>query len=201
MAKNESLKRITFTDKAKQKILAYIEASDSKNPLVLRILIAGRNLDDYNYQFGLDEEKNKGPEDVTIDLGGFAAIVDPDTAEKMEGSTVDWVENLQGSGFQVENPKRPKRNLDDPKAKKVQELLDNEINPGVASHGGFVELINVEDDRVYLKMGGGCQGCGMVDATLKQGIEVRIKEQIPEIKEVIDITDHASGSNPYYQGS
>lgn len=81
---------------------------------------------------------------------------------------------------------------------KVQDLIDNMINPAVAGHGGFVELIDVQDNRVYLQMGGGCQGCGAADVTLKAGIERLIKEEIPEITEVLDTTDHASGANPYY---
>jgi Fe/S biogenesis protein NfuA len=81
---------------------------------------------------------------------------------------------------------------------KVQELIDTMINPAVAGHGGFVELVDVQDDRVYLQMGGGCQGCGMSDVTLKAGIERLIKEEIPEVGEVVDTTDHSSGSNPYY---
>ena len=82
---------------------------------------------------------------------------------------------------------------------KVQELIDSMINPAVAGHGGFVDLIDVKDNKVYLTMGGGCQGCGAADVTLKSGIERLIKEELPEIEEVLDTTDHASGSNPYYQ--
>ena len=81
---------------------------------------------------------------------------------------------------------------------RVQDLIDTMINPAVAGHGGFVELIDVQDDRAYLQLGGGCQGCGMSDVTLKAGIERLIKDEIPEVAEVVDTTDHASGSNPYY---
>ena len=81
---------------------------------------------------------------------------------------------------------------------RVQELIDSMINPAVAGHGGYVELIDVQDNRVYLQMGGGCQGCGAADVTLKSGIERLIKDEIPEVAEVLDTTDHAAGSNPYY---
>jgi Fe/S biogenesis protein NfuA len=84
---------------------------------------------------------------------------------------------------------------------KVQELIDTMINPAVAGHGGFVELVDVQENRVYLQMGGGCQGCGAADVTLKQGIERLIKDELPEVVEVLDATDHASGSNPYYTPS
>jgi Fe-S cluster biogenesis protein NfuA len=80
---------------------------------------------------------------------------------------------------------------------KVQYLIDQQINPGVAAHAGFVELIDVRDDTVYLRLGGGCQGCGAADFTLRQGIESVIRREVPEIRRVLDITDHAAGENPY----
>jgi Fe/S biogenesis protein NfuA len=81
---------------------------------------------------------------------------------------------------------------------KVQDLVDTSINPAIAAHGGWVELLDVKDSVVYLQMGGGCQGCGAADITLKAGIERLIKEELPEITEVLDTTDHAAGENPYY---
>ncbi|HTY80275.1 MAG TPA: NifU family protein [Candidatus Bathyarchaeia archaeon] len=82
---------------------------------------------------------------------------------------------------------------------KVQDLIDSTINPAVAGHGGFVQLVEVKDNKVYLMMGGGCQGCGAADVTLKAGIERLIKEELPEVEEVLDATDHSAGTNPYYQ--
>jgi Fe-S cluster biogenesis protein NfuA len=82
---------------------------------------------------------------------------------------------------------------------RVQELFDNEINPQIAMHGGIIQLLDVKDKKVYIKMGGGCQGCGMASVTLKQGVEQTIREKVPEIVEILDQTDHASGENPYYQ--
>ncbi len=85
--------------------------------------------------------------------------------------------------------------------KKVQELLDREINPALGMHGGWVELIDVRKNSIYLRLGGGCQGCGAADVTLKQGIEKSIRQMIPEVGEILDTTDHAAGRNPYYQPS
>jgi Fe-S cluster biogenesis protein NfuA len=82
---------------------------------------------------------------------------------------------------------------------KIQYLLAHKINPGVAEHGGFVELIEVKDNNVYIRLGGGCQGCGAADFTLRQGIEAIIRKDVPEILQVLDVTDHAAGTNPYYQ--
>ena len=82
--------------------------------------------------------------------------------------------------------------------KRVQSILDQEINPAVAAHGGLVELIDVKRNEVFIRMGGGCVGCGMADVTLKQGVEKSIREAIPEVGAIMDTTDHASGRNPYY---
>ena len=84
---------------------------------------------------------------------------------------------------------------------KIQYLLDTAINPAVAGHGGVVSLVDVKDRMVYLQMGGGCQGCGMADVTLKQGIETMIREELPEVVEILDVTDHAAGQNPYSAAS
>jgi Fe-S cluster biogenesis protein NfuA len=84
---------------------------------------------------------------------------------------------------------------------KVQQVLDDMINPGVAAHGGFVELLDVQDDNVYIRMGGGCQGCGAADVTLKMGIERLIRENVPQVREILDTTDHGSGQNPFYAPS
>jgi Fe-S cluster biogenesis protein NfuA len=84
---------------------------------------------------------------------------------------------------------------------RIQGILDREINPSVASHGGVVRLLEVKQNMVYVEMGGGCQGCGMADVTLKQGVEIAIRSEIPEVGEIMDTTDHASGNNPYYAPS
>ena len=95
----------------------------------------------------------------------------------------------------------PPGDLTGPVAERVQRVLTEHINPSIASHGGTAELVAVEDDRVFLRLGGGCVGCGMAAVTLSQGITVAIKEAVPEINEVVDVTDHASGTNPYYEAA
>ena len=82
---------------------------------------------------------------------------------------------------------------------RVRQVLDEQVNPMVASHGGVVSLSRIENGEVFLRFGGGCQGCGMVDVTLKQGVEVMMKESVPDIIAIHDATDHDSGSNPYYR--
>jgi len=93
----------------------------------------------------------------------------------------------------------PKPGLDTPEGQAILDLLESRINPSVASHGGHISLIDIEGARAYIRMEGGCQGCGMANVTLKQGVEVEIKKAAPTIREVLDVTDHAGGTNPYYQ--
>ena len=94
---------------------------------------------------------------------------------------------------------KPKPGLKTPEGMAVQQLLDERINPSVATHGGHIALVDVQADTAYIRLEGGCQGCGMADVTLKQGVEVEIKKEVPSIAHVLDVTDHDGGSNPYYQ--
>ena len=94
-----------------------------------------------------------------------------------------------------------KPGMQTPAAEAIQKLLAEQINPAVAAHGGLISLVDVQDDTVYIRLEGGCQGCGMADVTLKQGIEEQIKRTVPKIATVLDVTDHAGGANPYYQPS
>ncbi|MGC2192855.1 MAG: NifU family protein [Candidatus Dormiibacterota bacterium] len=89
----------------------------------------------------------------------------------------------------------------DPLAQAVQQMLDAEINPAVAGHGGYIGLLDIADGVAYVQMGGGCQGCGLAEVTLSQGVRGAIVGRFPEIVDVVDTTDHASGTNPYYEPS
>jgi Fe/S biogenesis protein NfuA len=86
-------------------------------------------------------------------------------------------------------------------AQRVLQVLEQQINPSIAAHGGRADLVAVEDDAAYLRLSGGCAGCGMATVTLSQGIEVAIRDSVPEITRVIDVTDHAAGTNPYYEAA
>jgi Fe/S biogenesis protein NfuA len=187
---------LTFTDTAIQKIVAIMEAQGRLGD-GLRLAIAGRSAGSFRYSLGLVEEGDEDADDVVVDSGQFKVFIDPQSAPLLEGASIDYVDNgMHGSGFKIDNPNPV---WTDPTAIRVQELIDSRINPGVASHGGHVELLDVQDGTVYVRLGGGCQGCGMVDVTLRQGIEALIREEIPEIQQVVDTTDHAAGRNPYYQ--
>jgi Fe/S biogenesis protein NfuA len=93
----------------------------------------------------------------------------------------------------------PITDLSGPVAEQVVQVIDTLINPAIAAHGGMAEVVAVEDNTVYVRLGGGCQGCGMAAVTLSQGIEETIRSNVPEITKVVDVTDHAEGTNPYYE--
>jgi Fe-S cluster biogenesis protein NfuA len=93
----------------------------------------------------------------------------------------------------------PKPGLETPEGKAIRELLEEQVNPAVAAHGGHISLVDVQGDTAYIRLEGGCQGCGMADVTLKQGVATEIQRVAPGITNVLDVTDHAGGNNPYYQ--
>lgn len=99
---------------------------------------------------------------------------------------------------EIQDGERP--GLDTPEAQTIRVLLETRINPAIAAHGGYINLIDIRGETAYVEMAGGCQGCGMADATLKQGVEVEIVKAVPRIEAVLDVTDHAGGANPYYVG-
>lgn len=186
---------LTVTEAAKSKVLELLKAQ-GREGLHLRAAIAGRGPDGFQYRLGFVGDEERNADDQVIEAGGFKLLVDPTSSPNLEGATIDFVDGPQGSGFKVDNPNPLWK---DATALAVQQVLDRDINPAVAGHGGWVTLLDVKDDVAYIQLGGGCQGCGMVDVTLKQGIEVRIREAVPAIREIIDSTDHAGGKNPYFQ--
>jgi Fe/S biogenesis protein NfuA len=187
---------MTFTEKAKEKVLSFM-GDKSKNS-VLRMRIVSRSMSGFTYQFFLETENDAKPNDVVEDLGSFKVRTDAESSKDLQGTSVDWVEEASGSGFKVENPNHPMPHLNTPEARKIQDFLEAEVNPSLASHGGGAELMDMKDTRIFLRMSGGCQGCGMASATLKQGIEARLRQAFPDITEVVDVTDHAHGEKPYY---
>ena len=184
---------LTVTETAQEKIQAVIETEEVEVE-GLRISIQGRTATAFQYSLGLATEAQEG--DLVVACEHFNVLVDAESAPDLEGAVIDYVDDLNSSGFNIENPNTP--TWDNPKAQEVQKLIDERINPAVAAHGGQIELLNVSDDAIYIHMGGGCQGCGMANVTLKHGIEAMIQEVFPEIKHVIDTTDHDAGDNPYY---
>ena len=162
---------------------------------VLRVRILSREGPRFRYEIALEDPRDRSEDDLVVDADGLSVAVDPRTAVDLAGSTVDLDASIPGGGLRIDNPNEGWK---DPVAQAVQDVLDNQINPGVGSHGGMVTLVEVRDGAAYLRFGGGCQGCAAVDVTLKHGVETAIRSAVPQVTAIVDATDHAAGTNPYY---
>ncbi len=189
---------VNVTEAAQQEIKKLME---EQTPAVKGVRISADAISPLRANFRLsfvpEDEEIEGGE--TVPFEGFNVFIDADSVPYAQDIALDFVEGLMGRGFKIENPNKIPPHLKGTIAETIQNVIEEKINPSVAGHGGMVTLIDVKDNNVYLQFGGGCQGCGMIDVTLKQGVEVLIKEAAPEIEGVFDITDHADGQNPYYQ--
>ena len=197
---------IQLTDTAREKIQSLVDAEVVRDPALRIALAAGeqpRSPLERRYAISLVEREDKEKTEIAINLEGIRVLLNLDTSNLLGGATVDWGDD----GFSVETPKpyRPAittregtPGLTGPLADRVQTVLDELVNPRIAAHGGAVELVDVSDDTIYVRMSGGCQGCSASAATLRMGVERMVKEEVPEVREVVDLTDHEAGVNPYY---
>lgn len=190
---------VTFTDGAKAHVVAFL--AEESEPLAVRIEVLDSSPLAPQYDLALIEESEKETGDQIYEQGGFEVVVPRSSVDLLQGATVDWVESMQGSGFKVENPNIVPIGeglAEGPLADRVKQVIDMQVNPAIASHGGSVTLVEVRDHVVYLEMMGGCQGCGMAAVTLAQGIRRIIMENVPDVKDIVDVTNHDAGVNPYY---
>lgn len=191
---------LTISDAARARVLEVRGGESEPETLALWLEVTGSTGTAYTYDMYFRRIDEAGELDVVQHGDDLSVVVPSEHVDKIRGATLD----LSGGGMVLQNPNAPQLppmpdlDLDDPIVAKIVEVLAVQVNPAIASHGGFAELVAVEETRAYLRMGGGCQGCGMAAATLSQGIEVAILDAVPEIEEVVDITDHAGGTNPYY---
>ena len=188
---------IEITETAEKQLLEIVN-SRAEEIVGLRVAIKGRGPAgfDHSMQFVLAGEEPENA--VTTEVGQLKIFVEPDDVDSLNSAKIDFIPET--GGFDIDNP-NPPFVWDDPLSQQVQDVLTEQINPSVAQHGGWVGLLDVKEDTAYIELGGGCVGCGMVDVTLKQGVEVAIKASVPTITQVIDTTDHASGTNPYFEQS
>lgn len=204
-AANGDPQLVELTEEARERIRAALAAADPpRRWLRVRVTPSSDGFD-YHLQGLAADQVLDG--DLCVEDDGFALVIDPASAERLRGTRIDYRETLLERGFRFDNPNVPaspvlpegeRVDLQGPLPDRVRVLLDTEINPAIAAHGGRVRLVDVRDGQVYLAFGGGCHGCGMVDVTLKQGIERRIREAVPEVVGVVDTTDHSTGEDPYY---
>ncbi|MDQ2972674.1 MAG: NfuA family Fe-S biogenesis protein [Pseudomonadota bacterium] len=193
---------IQISDSAQRHFLKLIAAQGGDGlGIRLRVRDAGMPAADCELEFCSPEERRE--DDWTVECGGFAFYIDAESVRWLKDASIDYKSQPTGGELIVHAPaiRGSEPAADAPLALRVQHLLDAEINPQLAAHGGRVQLESMgADNAVVLRFGGGCQGCGMADVTLKQGVEKTLRARFPEISAVLDATDHASGHTPFYRG-
>jgi Fe/S biogenesis protein NfuA len=186
---------LTVTPAAREKIDSVRTFNDFPDA-VLRVRVTGKEGPRFLYEMTLEDPRDRREDDLSIDVDGLPIAVDPLSAADLAGAVVDIDPTVTGGGLKIDNPNE---GWQDPLARAVQDVLDSQINPGVGGHGGMVTLVDVKDGTAYMRFGGGCQGCAAVDVTLKQGVETAVRNAVPAISAIVDVTDHDAGENPYYR--
>ena len=193
------------TDAALSKVLEVHSEEDNPESTALRVAITGSNGPEFSYDLSFEDFEEAQTDDHVYRISDLTVIIPKADLENLTGATLDLPSNPMQGGLVIRNPNRPKMlegediELTGTPGEKLQQLLDSHINPSLAAHSGYAEIVKMDGTVAHILMGGGCQGCAMSAATLRQGIEVMIAEAIPEITEVIDVTDHEAGENPFFE--
>ena len=203
---------LTITPEARATVLEVLANESESETLALWLEISGESNGAYAYDMYFQALADAAGGDIVQHGDDLTVVVPGASAERLQGATLDFITDASGEdGLVIVNPNTPPAPtlqglrpgpevaLSDPLAQRVVSVLDEQVNPSIAAHGGRADLVAVEDASVYLRLSGGCQGCGMAKATLSQGIEVILREAIPELANIVDVTDHADGTNPYYE--
>ncbi|CAN5770071.1 Fe-S biogenesis protein NfuA [soil metagenome] len=200
---------IDITPAARERIQSFVDVEVVGDPALRIELDAAANSPlARQYSISLVEREDRKKTEIAINVDNIRVFLNLDTSSLLSGATVDWVDENGQSGFRVTDPNaRPAAQASlagdaatpsGPLAQRIQDVLEQEINPRIAAHGGAVELVDVDEGTLYLRMSGGCQGCAASAATLRQGVERMVREAVPEIHEIVDLTDHTAGTNPYF---
>jgi len=196
---------LAVSDAAIDQVLALRAAEDDAEALGLRVEITGTAGVEFTYDLSFDPVADADPAagDSVVHQGELPVIVPADSIDRLRGATLDLPRN-GSEGLVMRNPNRPnplagvELELSGDVAERINQLLDQSVNPALAAHGGFASLVEVQGSTAVVTMGGGCQGCAVSAVTLREGIQKAILEHIPEITEVVDATDHDAGENPFY---
>jgi Fe/S biogenesis protein NfuA len=195
---------LSVSDEALRTVIDLRAEEDEPETLALWLEVNGATGSEYAYDLYFQAVADASAGDAVERFDGLAVVVPEASVEKLRGANLD----VRDGEMVLVNPNRPRSavqaappeaDLSSPVSQAVLRVLEDEINPAIASHGGMAHLVAVDDGTAYLRLLGGCQGCGMASVTLTQGIEVAIREAVPEIRSVVDVTDHAAGTNPYFE--
>ncbi len=193
--------KMTITESG-QEYLTELLAKQGDDVLGVRVFITQPGTPKAETCIAYCREGDDKEDDIRIEYPTLNVFVEARSIPFLEDATVDYAKDRMGGQLTIKAPnsRLPRVNENSPLEDRVNYLLYNEVNPSLAAHGGEVSLVEITEDRyAILKFGGGCQGCGMVDVTLKEGVEKSMLEQIPELKGVRDMTDHSNTENAYFK--
>lgn len=198
---------VEISDGAREKILE-LRDGEGIADLHLGLRITGVGPQGFVYETAFLRKDDLSSTDIVEDHEGLPVAIAVDSVENLRGAVLDLSGDGAGPGLVMRNPNVPTPSLPGGELgdleltgtpeEKVRTLLDERINPAIAAHGGVAHLVAVDGSVAQLELGGGCQGCGLAAVTLRQGIERAILDSVPEIDEVVDVTDHSLGTNPFY---
>jgi Fe/S biogenesis protein NfuA len=201
---------LTVTPQARSVVLESRSQEADAERLALWVEVTGAQGGAYTYDIYFQAASDARAQDDTTEVEGLPVVVPEASVARLRGARLDWSDDDEG-GLVILNPQTPPRpeaavsmptgDLSSDLAQRILAVLDEQINPSIAMHGGRADLVAVDDAIAYLRLSGGCQGCGLAKVTLSQGIEVALRDAVPEIDSVVDVTDHASGSNPYFEAA
>ena len=200
---------MSFSGEALDRIIEIRDQEPGDDDFGLLIEITGLQGTQFGYSLSFVPIGEVGTSDHVERHGDLTVVIPSVDTANMTGATLAMSSDPMTPGLAIDNPNNPSPDIPDapagdltgPLAEQVAQVLDNQVNPAIAAHGGHARLVSEENGVVYLQLGGGCQGCGMAAMTLRQGIERILRDAIPEIVEIVDVTDHQSGENPYYAAS
>jgi len=200
-------KVLTVSPEAVEMIASLRDQEPGDQEYGLSIEVSGIKGAQFQYELSFVPVEDQNSHQILEDHDGLSVLIPDHDVEKLSGASLE----LTAQGLAMNNPNVPhsptmstgeaRGDLTGPLAERISVILTESVNPSIAMHGGMAELVSVDGTVAFLRLSGGCQGCGMAQVTLSQGIERILRESIPEITEVVDVTDHASGSDPYYQSS
>jgi Fe/S biogenesis protein NfuA len=205
MSDSEARTLLSVAPDAIEMITSLAEQEPGEGEYGLYIEVTGIRGSQFTYDLSFMPVADATDGQIVERHGTLAVIVRTPDVEKLDGASL----SLSDEGLAMNNPNTPatptiaapKGDLTGPLTDQIQTVLEQQVNPAIASHGGGAELVSVDGTIAYLKLMGGCQGCGMAQVTLRQGIERILMEAIPDLSGVIDVTDHESGTDPYYEAA
>lgn len=191
---------IEITESAQQYLVELLSKQDTPD-IGIRIFITDPGTPMAETCLAYCKPGEEQEDDNKVEYADFVCWLDERSIPFLEDALVDYAADRMGGQLTIKAPnsKVPKVSDDSPLEDQVNYILHSQVNPGLASHGGMVNLVELVNDEIaVLQFGGGCQGCGMVDMTLKDGVEKTLLEQLPQLKAVRDVTDHSQTENAYY---